>query len=172
MSVDKINILAYFRTKWRLLYVYQGLTWHSPIYDLHMVNAWSYHSWYALEPCQTCLVSPCVLFWAALLLAKIQTMAQPNLPDMLATHTKKAELGITTVYNKQQLIQWDVMETQKRWQVEYKNSYRRKPSTKHSAKNRKINKPIKPTYIVVFLYEMNHLSVGTCYGKPFQMTAK
>jgi len=42
-------------------------------------------------------------------------------------------------------------------------------NNQNKEKNRQINKPTKSTYIAVFLYEMNHLSVGTCYGKPSQM---
>lgn len=51
------------------------------------------------------------------------------------------------------------------WQMEGKN-------IQNKGKNRQINKQIKSTYIAVFLYEMNHLSVGTCYGKPSQMMVK
>ena len=37
---------------------------------------------------------------ARLRLAKIQTMAQPNLPDMLPKRTKKVRLGINTSSNQ------------------------------------------------------------------------
>jgi len=45
---------------------------------------------------------------------------------MLPGCTKKAELGTSTVNNKQQFAQWDVMETKKRLQIDVKNRWRKK----------------------------------------------
>ena len=73
---------------------------------------------------QAGLVSPWVR--AGLLLAKIQTMARPNSPDMLPRHTKKAELRISIVNNKQQFAQRDVMGMKKRLQIDFKNRWRKK----------------------------------------------
>ena len=45
---------------------------------------------------------------------------------MLPGRTKKAELGISIVNNKQQFAQRDVMETKNRLQIDCKNRWREK----------------------------------------------
>ena len=106
-------------------------TWYSPIFEY---SKYSRIHFLVRFGAMTGLFDLTRSIWAQLLLAKTQTMAQPNLPAMPPKHIKKAELGITTVNNKQQLVQWDVMETKKWWQIDFKNKWREKNINQNKGK--------------------------------------